>query len=196
MSGNQVGSMSIALVSCTGAAAAPVCSPAAAAACWDPHCHVHGWSMELLYDRRYQQVSTQTRSVMLPVLVLCRYDLPVAVGPRSSGLSFGPVPSELYSLLASGAGGYSLSSIAGFSGNKGAKHRVCIVTGETKQNLLQDHLSTRAAHSDMETHTSSSLVFLHHAPIPVDSLHAVLCCRHVCCRRCCCSWSWSLHGCL
>jgi hypothetical protein len=59
-----------------------------------------------------------------------RYDLPAAVGPRSSGLSFGHLPSELYSLLASGAGGYSLSSIAGFTSNKGPKHKVCVVTGE------------------------------------------------------------------
>lgn len=58
-----------------------------------------------------------------------RYDLPAAVGPRSSGLSFGHLPSELYSLLASGAGGYSLSSIAGFTSSKAPKHKICIVTG-------------------------------------------------------------------
>lgn len=58
-----------------------------------------------------------------------RYDFPASVGSRTSGLSFGPLPSELYSLLASGAGGYSLSSIAGFTSNKRPKHKVCIVTG-------------------------------------------------------------------
>lgn len=63
--------------------------------------------------------------------VLCRYEFPAAVGPRSSGLSFGPLPAELYSLLGSGTGGYSLSSMAGFSSSsKGRpKHKVCIVTG-------------------------------------------------------------------
>jgi hypothetical protein len=58
-----------------------------------------------------------------------RYDLPASLGPRSSGLSFGPLPPELYALLTSGSGGYSLSNITGLSSSKGPKHKVCIVTG-------------------------------------------------------------------
>lgn len=70
-------------------------------------------------------------TVKLCVLMLCRYELPAAVGPRSSGLSFGPLPSELYSMLSSGASGYSLGSMAGFNSRQGRpKHKVCIVTGE------------------------------------------------------------------
>lgn len=68
--------------------------------------------------------------VCVCVCVLSRYDLPAAVGPRSSGLSFGPLPAELYSLLASGVGGATLSSMAGFSSSsKTTKHKVSIVTG-------------------------------------------------------------------
>lgn len=66
-------------------------------------------------------------------LASTRYDLPASIGPRSSGLSFGPQPPDLYSLLTSGSGGYSLSTITGLStssSSKGPKHKVCIVTGE------------------------------------------------------------------
>jgi hypothetical protein len=60
-----------------------------------------------------------------------RYDLPASIGPRSSGLCFGPLPPDHYALLTSGSGGYSLSTITGLSSSssKGLKHKVCIVTG-------------------------------------------------------------------
>uniref|UniRef100_A0A383W6M0 Rab3-GAP regulatory subunit N-terminal domain-containing protein n=1 Tax=Tetradesmus obliquus TaxID=3088 RepID=A0A383W6M0_TETOB len=54
-----------------------------------------------------------------------RYELPATVGPRVSGLSFGLLPPDLYSLLSSAAS--SSSGGAGGSRSHG-KHKICIVT--------------------------------------------------------------------
>jgi len=57
-----------------------------------------------------------------------RYDLPSSVGPRAAGLSFGPLPADLYSLLSSAAAGSS----SFMSGGRSSKHKICIVTGKDR----------------------------------------------------------------
>jgi hypothetical protein len=66
-----------------------------------------------------------------------RYELPATVGPRVSGLSFGLLPADLYSLLSSAASSSSGGSSGGSSGSRAhTKHKICIVTGVAQDSSI------------------------------------------------------------
>ncbi|KAF6260710.1 hypothetical protein COO60DRAFT_855739 [Scenedesmus sp. NREL 46B-D3] len=70
-------------------------------------------------------------AVSIAPLPHTRYELPATVGPRVSGLSFGLLPADLYSLLSSAASSSSGSLVAGSSSSSRppGKHKISIVTG-------------------------------------------------------------------